>query len=122
VQEIIWILSAVIAFTLIYKVYSYKQWKTAKPTFVLFPKYIANYSLETKNVIANIKDMGFELKERNNNIFVRGKSYGDFSAKWMKLEIQINKEIKVFAPFFGIVFDNGDLWKIISKAIGSAKN
>ncbi len=123
-QEIILLLSAVITFTLIYKVYPFKQWKTDKPKFVIFPKYIAKYLIETESVIINIKAMGFELKDENSNIFVRGKAYGDFSVKWMKLEVQLNKEkeeIKVFSPFFGIVFDNGDLWEITSKAIGSTK-
>ena len=123
-QEIIWILIVVIVTTLIYKIIPYRQWKSGKPKLVLFPRYVAQYSSQTEDLITNIKEMGFESRSRNSNSFMRGKAYGDFSAKWMKLEIRIDereKEIKVFAPLFGIIFDNGDLWKIVSNTLSNTK-
>lgn len=44
--------------------------------------------------------------------------YGDFSAKAMKLRIVIedkHKIVKVFAPYMGVIFDNGDLWVITNE-------
>jgi len=124
VQEIIWVLSAIILMTLVYKVLPYKQWKNKRPSFVLFPKYIAQYSSSTEDVISRIQELGFIPVDQSNKRFIRGKAFGDFSAKWMKLEILLEsekQEFRVFAPFFGIIFDNGDLWKIISNIVEDTK-
>ena len=110
--------------TLTYKVLPYKQWKNKQPSFVLFPKYIAQYSSSTEDIISRIQKLGFKSVDQSNKKFVRGKAFGDFSVKWMKLEILIDdkkQELQVFAPFFGIIFDNGDLWKIISNLVENTK-
>lgn len=123
-QEIIEIgllgIGAVLMITLIYRLVPYKQWQGEKPSFVLFPKYIAQYSLLEKEMVSNIQDIGFTLKPGSTNTYTRGKLYGDFSAKFVKLHIEIDqdmKSIKVFTPFLGIVFDTGDLWMITSNIL-----
>ena len=86
----------------------------------MFPKYIAQYSLLEKEMVSNIQDIGFTLKQGSTNIYMRGKLYGDFSAKFVKLHIEIDqdmKSIKVFTPFIGILFDTGDIWTITSELL-----
>jgi len=124
IQEIIWVLSVIVIMTLIYKVLPYKQWKNKRPSFVLFPKYIAQYSSSTEDIISRIQTLDFKPIGKSNKRFIRGKAFGDFSAKWIKIEILLErekKELRVFSRFIGIIFDNGDLWEIISNLVEDTK-
>ncbi|MCP4523859.1 MAG: hypothetical protein GY828_06615 [Candidatus Gracilibacteria bacterium] len=120
----IWIISAVVLMTAIYHIVPFRKWVDKKPRFVFFPKYIAHFSGDTSKVISNIESMGFVLKDNSNNVFTRGKVYGDFSAKAMKLHVEINESekcMKVYAPFMGVFFDTGDLWSIAYNAQNSVQ-
>lgn len=124
IVTIIWVICGVVGMTLIYRIAPYREWRNKKPRLVFFPKYTVEYSGEVADLISNIKDMGFELKNGSTNIYARGKPYGDFSAKALKLHIEIaenDKRIKVYAPFLGVFFDTGDLWSITLNAVQTAK-
>jgi hypothetical protein len=46
--------------------------------------------------------------------------YGDFSANSIKLTVEVdenNKKVTVHASFFGILFDTGDVWQVMSDII-----
>ena len=120
IDLVFWIVGAVVTLTVIYHVAPFRAWKNKRPKLAFFPKYLANYAGDINDVIANIKEMGFESDENWPNIFSRGKLYGDFSAKSMKLRIEIiepENSLKVYAPFTGVFFDTSDLWSITSNAI-----
>ena len=111
----IWIILAVVITTAIYHIAPFRKKGSEKPGFVWLPKYAHNFSIPVEDVIERIEELGFSSKLNSNCIFERGKVYGDFSAKAMKLRIVIEKEnkiVKVFAPYMGVFFDNGDLWSI----------
>ena len=107
-------MAAVSATTFIYHIYPFRKPGESKPKFALFPKYISCFSIPIEEVTSRIEESGFVARKENPDDYDRGKIYGDFSAKLMKLRIRLDKEdstVKVFAPYFWILFDNGDLWK-----------
>ncbi len=112
------IIIVVVFFTVLYRMLPFKHFNSVKPKFVLFPKYKAKYEVTKQVVESNIEQMGFVQKE--DGIYHRGKVYGDFSANKIKLAIEIDEmesELKIYASFFGVLFDNGDLWEITEQAI-----
>jgi len=112
------ILTLVIGLTLIYKLLPFKVWKNQKPKFVFFPKYIVNFNGPVSEIESALERI--EFNKNSDNTYSRGKIYGDFSAKATKFTVEINeekKQIKIYSPFFGIVFDTGDTWKITSEII-----
>jgi hypothetical protein len=93
-------LVAVCVFTATYKVVPFKVWKGNKPTFVFFPKYIAKFESSLEAIESTLLDLGFS--KATDGKFSRGKVYGDFSAKSIKLTVIVDKpsnQIKVFAHF-----------------------
>lgn len=109
---------AVAGSALIYKLLPYKKWSLKKPKFVLFPKYIAKYDVPISEIISALEKIQF--KKGKDKTFTRGKVYGDFSAKAIKLTVEVdekNSQVKVYASFFGIVFDTGDIWQITSDIV-----
>ena len=104
---------AVTAFTVIYKLVPFKPWGEEKPRFTLFPKYIASFDKSAAELEEALTKLEFKKNEKG--IYTRGKVYGDFSAKSIKLSAAIdakNNQIKVYASFFGILFDTGDIWQV----------
>ena len=60
------------------------------------------------------------FQKNKNGSYSRGKIYGDFSAKSIKLSVTINKKAKqvyVYASFFGVLFDTGDVWQVTSDIV-----
>jgi len=115
------IVLAVTAMTVSYKLAPFRQWQKIKPRFVIFPKYTTRYTICDEQIINNIVQQGFKRQANHESIYTRGKIYGDFSAKAMKLQISINqseKKVSVHAPFFGIFFDTGDVWQVTSRILG----
>jgi len=113
------IVIAVIVFTALYKVIPFKEHKESKPKFTFFPKYIAKFDKPINEIESTLVALEFEKNE--DNMYTRGKVYGDFSAKAIKLSVELNeqsKEIKVYASFFGILFDTGDIWQLTSDIVG----
>lgn len=120
INLLVWILGAVVVTTAIYHLVPFHEWNNKKPKLVFFPKYLACFAGSKENLIANLRDMGFEANEKKPNVFSRGKAYGDFSAKSIKLHAEINEtenSLKIYAPYMGVFFDTGDLWSITSDAI-----
>lgn len=125
INIVVWVIGAVVIMTAIYHLVPFREWQNKKPKLVFFPKYSVNFTENKENVVANLKDMGFKSNEKNPNIFARGKIYGDFSAKALKLHVEIiesEKRLKVYAPFMGVFFDTGDIWSITSNAIRATES
>ena len=117
-EMIITVVIAVAGFTLTYKLFPFKVWDNKKPKFTLFPKYIAKFNKPVADIETALERLQF--KKINNRAFTRGKVYGDFSAKAIKLSAEVdekNSEIKVYASFFGILFDTGDIWQVTSDIV-----
>jgi len=109
---------AMTGFTLIYKILPFRDWNNKKPKFALFPKYIAIFEKSTEEIESNLEKIQF--KKESDNKYSRGKVYGDFSAKAIKLSADIDedtKQIKVYSSFFGVLFDTGDIWQVTSDII-----
>ncbi len=121
VETIIYILIAVIVFSVIYRLAPFKKWKdTKKPRIVLFPKYEFQYSCNFKLLEDKLLTLGFEKKAYKEGLWHRGKNFGDFSAKKIKLHVFIDHEsnaVKLYAPYLGILFDFGDLWALIEEIV-----
>lgn len=106
---------AVIGFTVIYKIMPFKKIDSSKPKFTFFPKYTAKFEKPVSEIESALLTQ--EFKKGENGCYTRGKVYGDFSAKSIKLSVVVNeqsKEISVYASFFGILFDTGDIWQVTS--------
>ncbi len=109
------VVAAVIGFTVIYKIMPFKKFGSNKPKFTLFPKYIAKFEKPFSEIESAL--LAQEFKKNKNGNYSRGKVYGDFSAKSIKLSVVVDeesKEISVCASFFGILFDTGDIWQVTS--------
>lgn len=116
-------LIAVCVFTAIYKVVPFKVWKGNKPKFVLLPKYTAKFEGPVEAIESALLKLDFSKSASGK--FSRGKVYGDFSAKSIKLSVTIDQptnQIKVCASFFGILFDTGDIWQVTSDIVNNEKH
>lgn len=117
-ELVVIVVIAVVGFTFIYKISPFKTWRNKKPKFVLFPKYVAKFDKPVTEIESALEKIQF--KKSSNRTFDRGKIYGDFSAKAIKLSVDIDEEksqIKVHASFFGILFDTGDIWQVTSDIV-----
>ena len=117
-ELLIFVVIGVAGFTFIYKILPFKSWKNKKPKFTLFPKYIAQFNKPISEIEAALEKIQF--KKNDNNVYTRGKIYGDFSAKAIKLSVEINeeqKQIKLYSSFFGVLFDTGDIWQVAAEII-----
>ena len=117
-ETLIIVVIAVVGFTFIYKIIPFKTWTNKKPKFSLLPKYVAKLDRPVTDLEAALEKIQF--KKSKNGVYTRGKVYGDFSAKAIKLAVEINKEknqIKVYASFIGILFDTGDIWQVTSDIV-----
>lgn len=106
---------AVAGFTAIYRMMPLKKFTANKPGLTFFPKYTATFDQSPDAIASTLVAQGF--KKEKDGRYSRGKIYGDFSAKAIKLSVVINaqvKEITVCASFFGILFDTGDIWQVTS--------
>ena len=118
IESVIIAVIAVVVFTVIYRLVPFKAWGDKKPGFSFFPKYVAPYNKPVQDIKDSLTKLGF--KETENKIYRRGKVYGDFSAKAIKLSVIVDEsanQVKVYASFFGILFDTGDLWQVTSDIV-----
>ncbi len=107
------VVAAVAGSTVLYRVTPFKALGPTKPRFTLFPKYTAHFGGAVDELENSLRALGFHEKE--DGVFSRGKVYGDFSANAIKLTVEIDKnekQIKVYASVFGILFDTGDIWQV----------
>lgn len=110
--------AAVSIFTIIYRVTPFRHFEGKRPRFVMFPKYIASFDRPVSEIETALEKNGFT--KVNEGIYSRGKIYGDFSAKAIKLTVEVdgvNSCIKVNASTFGILFDTGDIWQVCSDIV-----
>ena len=117
-ELVILVIIGVTVFTIIYKLSPFKVWKNKKPRFTLFPKYIAQFNKPISEIETALEKIQFKKTIKNN--YTRGKVYGDFSAKAIKLSVVIDeekKQIKIYSSFFGILFDTGDIWQVAADII-----
>jgi hypothetical protein len=106
---------AVGGFTAIYKILPFRKFGHNKPKFTLFPKYTAKFDKSIADIDSAL--LAQEFKKNEKGSYTRGKVYGDFSAKSIKLSVVVNeqsREIFVCSSFFGILFDTGDIWQVTS--------
>ncbi len=109
---------AVIIFTALYKILPFKKHEGIKPKLTFFPKYILSFNNTIDEIESSLTTLGFNKNIKG--VFTRGKIYGDFSAKAIKLSVEVNeqtKEIKVYASFFGILFDTGAVWQVTADIV-----
>lgn len=118
IETAVIVVIAVAGFTFLYKVFPFRNWGNKKPKFSLFPKYIAKFNKPVTEIEAALEKIEFVKVDEGR--YTREKVYGDFSAKAIKLAVDIDKEnnnIKVYASFFGILFDTGDIWQVTSDIV-----
>ena len=118
IELLVIVVAAVIGFTVVYRMMPFREFGPNKPKFTLFPKYIAKFDRSIEEIESALLLQEFEKKD--NGVYSRGKAYGDFSAKSIKLSVVVNeqsKEISVYASFSGILFDTGDIWQVTSDII-----
>ena len=118
VELAIFVVIGVTGFTVIYRILPFKEWRNKKPKFTLFPKYIASFDKPVSEIESALEKIQF--KKNNKNVYSRGKVYGDFSAKAIKLSVEVSedkKQVKLYASFFGVLFDTGDVWQVMADII-----
>ncbi len=114
---------AVGLFTLAYKFAPFKEHGTKKPKFTVFPKYIAKFDKSPMEIESALSALAFTKDD--NGLYSRGKIFGDFSAKAIKLTVEVDeqdKEIKVYAAFFGVLMDTGDIWQVTTDILRSSED
>jgi hypothetical protein len=121
-ETVIIIVVVVVGMTVIYKLMPFKKFSVKKPKFTLFPKYVAKFDKPVSEIESSLLIQKFKKNESGG--YSRGKVYGDFSAKLIKLSVVIDEqsqEISVYASFFGILFDTGDVWQVTSDILNDQK-
>lgn len=89
-ETLVIIVIAVTGFTLLYKILPFRTWQQKKPGFSLFPKYTAAFSIPVSTIESNLEKLKFNKVSAN--VYSRGKIYGDFSAKAIKLTVEIDSQ------------------------------
>lgn len=100
--------------TVLYKRQPLKTMPLEKPGFVFFPKYIANYERSDDEVAATIVQLGF-IRNEMTGLYSRGTVRSGLTTKSVKLTLSMDrekKEIAIYSSYFGILFDNGDIWQL----------
>ena len=102
------------ALTLVYRLLPYRDLADTKPMIAFFPKYRLDIST-VKDIENNLVQAGFHTIQNDRPDWYRGRNFGDFSVKLMKLRLRISEDRQsavLATPFFGVVFDTGDLWTV----------
>jgi hypothetical protein len=111
---IVGLIAAVAFMTFLYRRQPLKRLTLVKPGLVLFPKYIASYQRGDADIELSIGQLGFRRNETT-GLYYRGTVRSGLNTKSISLTISVdreNKEISIYSTFFGILFDNGDIWKL----------
>lgn len=85
-----------------------------KPRFVLFPKYIGTYQRDDVEVEQTIKQLGF-VRNDLTGLYNRDKVRNGLRTKSIKLTINMdreNKQVSVYSSYFGIIYDDGEIWQL----------
>ena len=118
IELVVIVVVGVVAFTAIYKMLPLKRHSNPKPKFVFFPKYVASFDKPADEIFKKLQSL--EFSPTKNGAYSRGKVYGDFSAKSIKLTVEVNEKestVKVYSSFFGVLFDTGDIWQVTTDIV-----
>lgn len=116
---IVVLVSCVGLLTVLYRRQPLKTMIPVKPGFAFFPKYLAHYQRSDDEVMMTITQLGFTRNEMT-GLYNRGTVRTGLSTKSVKLTLSIDlekKEIAVYSSYFGILFDNGDIWQLMHDVI-----
>ena len=105
--------------TAVYRRQPLKRLTLVKPGIVFFPKYVATYTRSHADVELTIGQLGFRKNEIT-GLYSRGTVRTGLNTKSIKLTISVDhekKEISIYSSFFGILFDNGDIWQLAHDAV-----
>ncbi|RVU86637.1 hypothetical protein EOL70_04100 [Leucothrix sargassi] len=108
------LIASVALLTYVYRRQPLKPLTLDKPGFVFFPKYKANYEREDSEIELTIGQLGFRRNELT-GLYHRGTLRTGLTTKSIKLTIDLdreNKSFSIYSTFFGILFDNGDVWQL----------
>ena len=109
------VILVIAGFSVFYQLIPFKHHKQTKPKLAIFPKYVALFESTIEEIEQSLTKLEFIMNE--DGLYTRSRAYGDFAAKDIKLSVEVDegtKELKVFSPFIGILFDRGDLWQVTS--------
>jgi len=90
-----------------------------KPGFVFLPKYYANYERSDEEVELSIMQLGFRPSGAKDH-YARGTLRTGLTTKSIELTIFLDREkkqVQVYSSFFGILYDNGDVWQVAHHAV-----
>ena len=108
--------------TVIHRVLPFRALKARKPRLAFFPKYVARVTKSLAELELTLERL--EFKKTGDCIYERGKVYGDFSAKSIKIRVVLDKAnaaVRVSASWM-VFFDTGDLWLITTEIIDDQAN
>ena len=118
VVTVVALLSVIYKFTPFYK-FQPRQ----APGFVIFPKYEAAFDAPLEAIQNSLQSLKFKPASDDQLTYRRGKVYGEFSAKFVRLNVEIDPAknvIRVFVPYMVILFDTGDLWRVTRDILDAA--
>lgn len=113
------LVSCVALLTILYRRQPLKPLTLVKPSFVFFPKYSASYQRSDEEVEQSIMQLGFRPSGAKDQ-YARGTLRTGLTTKSVKLTISLDrekKEIQIYSSFFGILYDNGDIWQVTHHAV-----
>lgn len=116
---IVALVTSVSLITLVYRRRPLLPLPPVKPRFIFFPKYIGSYQRDEADVEQTIKQMGFVRNDRT-GLYNRDKVRNGLRTKSIKLTIQMdreNKQVSVYSSYFGIVYDDGEIWQLTHDVI-----
>ena len=121
ITQIILILLALVAITVIYRLLPHRSLGKSKPSFALMPKYKQVVDTEKTNseIEQIMSGLGFKkVKEGAPLKYTRGSVLGDISIKLSKVDVHLSeispkkREISIQAGWIA-GFDTGDHWQFL---------
>lgn len=121
-ELLIKVILVIAGFSVIYQLIPFKHHGDTKPKLAIFPKYVAFFETAIEEIEHSLAKLEFIMNEEGH--YTRGKVYGDFAAKNIKLYVEVDehaKKIKVYSPFIGILFDTGELWQVTADILNKSE-
>ena len=138
INLIIFVVIALLAITMLYKVLPHRRMSEKKPLISFFPKFktkvkLPSQLLESENPEKELENAlskyGFIKKSKDGSVtkYSRGHILGDFSIKLAKVNLLVTEpescctEISIEAGWV-IAFDTGDFWKFLTELKDKIEN
>ena len=138
INTIIFVVVALVAITLLYKVLPRRNLGEKKPFVSFLPKFKTSVKLPTvllasenpeKGLEVVLSEYGFIKKSKNNSItkYSRGHVLGDFSIKLAKVNLLVTEpksglaELAIEAGWV-VAFDTGDFWQFLTELKAKIEN